>query len=139
MPLKWGEDINDTLYIVLQTIDRSFDFDAISHIFIVILIEQHHRRYFCTYEQNYFVEFSFQRDKTSNTFLFFNLHSFMKMEIITLKWRERERERYHLACNTACMRFFPASLHFLRIKKMPNFDFFPGIDVTTMSFLHLLI
>lgn len=92
MPLKWGEDINDTLYIVLQTIDRSFDFDAISHIFIVILIEQHHRRYFCTYEKNYFVEFSFQREKTSNTFLFFNLHSFMKMEIITLKWREREKD-----------------------------------------------
>lgn len=33
---------------------------------------------------------------------------------------EMERKRYHLAFNTACMRFFPASLHFLRIKKMPN-------------------
>lgn len=91
MPLKWGEDINGTLHIVLQTIDRSSDFDAISHIFIVILIEQHHRRYFCTYEQNYFVEFSFQRDKTTKTFFFkFQKHSFMKIEIISLKWREKD-------------------------------------------------
>lgn len=61
---------------------------------------------------------SFQRDKTSKTFFFLISKTFFYENGNNLI--EMERKRYHLAFNTACMRFFPASLHFLRIKKMPN-------------------
>lgn len=71
-------------------------------------------------------------------FFKFQKHSFMKIEIISLKWREKDiiwRVIPH------AWDFFQHLCISLEFGKCPTyrFDFFSGIDVTTMSFLHLLI